>query len=112
MTTRRPPNGKVSATVRRLLALEDGQRQLTAEVGGVNTRLDGLNGRMEILTEHVVAQGRTLERVVSVLTEQGHILTEQGQVLGRIETLLERVLTFGPKIEALEHRVTALEGRA
>jgi len=76
---KRPGNGKVTTTVRRLLALEAGQRQLTKEVGGINARLD-------VLTEHVIAQGHTLERLAGVMEEQG-------RTLGRIETLLGQGLT-------------------
>jgi len=131
-TTRRPTNGKVSATVRRLLALEKGQHQLTTEVAGIN-------GRLDILTTHVIAQGETLKEAVAVLiehtailsehtailknqtqvltehtrilTEHTGILAEHGQRMGRIETLLTDVLALGPRIDALDHRVTVLEVR-
>jgi hypothetical protein len=82
---RRPTNGKVSATVRRLIALEEGQRELTAEV--------------KLLTEHVKMQGLTLQRLILADCDQTLILM-------RIETLLGKVVT---KTEATEQRLTALE---
>jgi hypothetical protein len=105
----------------------------------LTTEVAGINGRLDILTQHVIAQGETLKEVVGVLvehtgilsehttilsehtailknqtqvlTEHTRILTEHGQRMGRIETLLTDVLAIGPRIDALDHRVTVLEVR-
>lgn len=79
----RPTNGKVSETVKRLLALEAGQREVKTELAGVNAHL-------EVLTEYVKGQGRTLEA---------------------IKTLLEDTLALRPKLDDLDRRVAALESR-
>jgi uncharacterized coiled-coil protein SlyX len=101
----RPTSDTGSTTVRRLLALQEGQRRLTREVTTMRKEVTGVNARLDVLTGYVAAQGRTLETLV------GHV-SAQGQTLDAIKTLLERTLALGPKLDALEHRVTGLETRS
>ncbi len=76
-------NGKVSRTITRLVAIEDGLGSLRTEVQGTNARLDVLTIRLD------------------------HML----KILEAVAEHLKTALDVRPRVDDLEHRVTVLETR-
>jgi hypothetical protein len=62
-------NGKVTGTAKRLLALEVGQREVKAELVAINTRLEGMDAHLAVMTEHLERQGATLIAIKDLLAE-------------------------------------------
>jgi hypothetical protein len=62
-------NGKVTGTAKRLLALEDGQKEVKAELVAINGRLEGMDAHLAVMTEHLASQGDTLVAIRQLLAE-------------------------------------------
>jgi len=71
-------NGKVTGTVKRLLALEEAQRE-------TNARLEGIDAHLLVMTEHLARQDAHL----LVMTEH---IARQGDTLTAIQELLAEAL--------------------
>src|SRR5262245_47265223 len=74
-------NGKVTGTVKRLLALEAAQRETNARLDGVVERLEGIDAHLAVMTEHLARQGETLTAITGHLTQQGRTLVAIQQLL-------------------------------
>jgi hypothetical protein len=55
-------NGKVTGTAKRLLALEEAQRE-------TNARLEGIDAHLMVMTEHLARQADTLTAIRELLAE-------------------------------------------
>jgi hypothetical protein len=62
-------NGKVTSMVKRLLALEEGQREVKAELVAINERLEGMDAHLLAMTEHLAGQAATLTTIKELLAE-------------------------------------------
>jgi hypothetical protein len=62
-------NGKVTGTAKRLLALEESQREIKTELVAINTRLEGMDAHLVVMTEHLASQGDTLTAIRQLLAE-------------------------------------------